>query len=475
MNQKNTSLKRNFLLSITAQAISLMVSLLLTLIVPKCIDEYQYAYWQTFVLYIGYVGGLHFGLLDGIVLRYSQYDYEELDKPRIRSQFQILLYSLGIISGILCIIGFLTDNIYARIILILIAIGILTKQLTGYNSYMFQITNRINQYAKLIFYQRVIYGILVVLLLLGHFHAFYWICIAELIGDSAAFMLTTRYNREIYFGKALPLKDAIYEWKDNVSVGIILMLANWSSMLIVGGAKMVVQWNWDALTFGKFSFAFSVSNLFLTFVTAISVVLFPTLKRMDAAQLPNLYVKIRNYVSILLFSAMLMYFPMAWVLKLYLPKYSQSLVYLAILLPMIIYSSRISLLTNNYLKAYRKERQMFIINMVSIAAAIGCYLIGGFILKDIYWILISVVFVTALKSIFSEQCVSQEIQCKFQKEYMMETILTIGFILCAMYFGLLQGFMVYLILLVIYFLVKRNVMQEIINETTKNIFRKRFR
>lgn len=469
MERKKPSLKKNFLLSLAAQAVSLSVSLLLTLIVPKCIDEYQYAYWQTFVLYIGYVGGLHFGLLDGIVLRYSQYDYDELDKPRIRSQFQILLSSLCMISLVLCVIGFTTDSINTRITLILIAIGIITKQLTGYNSYMFQITNRINQYAKLIFCQRIFYGLLVICFLAGHFHAFYWMCIAELLGDTIGFVITAKNNKEVYLGKSLSFRDAFREWKKNVSVGIILMLANWSSMLIVGGAKMVVQWNWDALVFGRFSFSFSISNLFLTFVTAISVVLFPALKRMDAAQLPALYKKIRSYVSVLLFSAMLLYFPMAWLLTLYLPKYAQSLVYLGILLPMIIYSSRISLLTNNYLKAYRKERQMLLVNVVSIAAAIICYLIGAYALKNIQMILISVVVVTAFKSIFSEKYVSEAIGYRFTKEYLTEIILTIGFILAAMNLSLSAGFLCYLAMVLLYCFANWSVILKMMKE----IFRKK--
>ena len=56
---------KNVVYSILAQIISLAVSFVLTLIVPKFIDEYQYAYWQTYVLYVGYVGILHFGILDG--------------------------------------------------------------------------------------------------------------------------------------------------------------------------------------------------------------------------------------------------------------------------------------------------------------------------------------------------------------------------------------------------------------------------
>ena len=72
-------IKKNVGLSVSAQVISLAVSFIMNLILPKFISEYQYALWQTYLLYIGYVGILHFGLLDGIVLRYSQYDYDELE------------------------------------------------------------------------------------------------------------------------------------------------------------------------------------------------------------------------------------------------------------------------------------------------------------------------------------------------------------------------------------------------------------
>lgn len=468
MNQKETSLKRNFLLSLAAQAISLSISLLLTLLVPKCIDEYQYAYWQTFVLYIGYVGGFHFGLLDGIVLRYSQFDYEDLDKPRIRSQFQVLLFSISIIALIFCMIGFETSDSNVRITIILISVGIITKQLTGYNSYMFQITNRINQYAKLIFIQRIVYGLFVIAFLLFHLHAFCWFCIAELLGDSIGFMMTAKYNKKLYLGKSLTIKETFREWKKNVSVGVILMLANWSSMLIVGGAKMFVQWNWDALTFGKFSFSFSISNLFLTFVTAISVVLFPALKRMDVSQLPDLYKKIRSYVSVLLFAALLLYFPMVWMLELYLPKYVQSMVYLGILLPMIIYSSRISLLTNNYLKAYRKECQMFMINIVSIVGAVICYALGAYVFKSIDVILLSVVVVTMIKSILSEQYVSKEIGYRFTREYMTELILVVAFILFAAKLSLLTGFLCYSVMILLYCLMNRDVLIRMVKEVSRN-------
>ena len=89
-NITQKKIAKNVFISIATQLISLAVTFVLYLIVPKLIDELQYSYWQTYVLYSANVTILHFGLIDGIVLRYSQYDFEELDKPRLRSQFYIL-------------------------------------------------------------------------------------------------------------------------------------------------------------------------------------------------------------------------------------------------------------------------------------------------------------------------------------------------------------------------------------------------
>ena len=100
--------RRNKMLSgmiavILSQAISVAVSLIMGFIVPKFIDEYQYSYWQTFLLYYGYVPILNIGLLDGFALRYSKYNYDELDKPRVRSFFRALMLWMAIVGSIICI------------------------------------------------------------------------------------------------------------------------------------------------------------------------------------------------------------------------------------------------------------------------------------------------------------------------------------------------------------------------------------
>lgn len=441
---------KNVVYSILAQIISLAVSFVLTLIVPKFIDEYQYSYWQTYVLYVGYVGVLHFGLLDGLVLRYSKYDYEELDKARLRSQFIILLIFTSIITLFTSVISLTVAGYPDKIIFALVAAGIITKNIVTYSSYMFQITNRISKYVFLIIAQRLAYGLIVVLLLILKVNDFYWYCIADLAADLVGFVIGAVFNRGLFLGRSLKLREALGELKSNVSSGIILMMANWSAMLMIGGAKMIIQWHWTELVFGKVSFAFSVSNIFLVFVSAISVVMFPSLQRIEADKLPSLYKTVRGMLSPVLFFMMIFYFIGCWILNLWLPKYSESLVYLGVLLPIIIYSSKVSLLTNNYLKVYRKEKLMLLANAISIAVGAVLFVLCAYVFDNLYALLGCVVFVITLNSVLSEIFVLRTIHVKIVKEFIIEAVMTVGFILCASFLNLWIGCAVYGGMLLVY-------------------------
>ena len=441
---------QNVILSIAVQLISLLLNFILSFLVPKFVDEYQYAYWQTYVLYVGYAGVLHFGLLDGIVLRYSQYNYDELDKERIRSQFKILFLSTGGIAvlGIILSVVFLSG--VTQTIAVFVSVGIITKNIIGYNSYSFQITNRIDKYAAFTIAQRVSYGLITVVFLSLGVNRFEFYCLAALSSDIIGIILARFFNKGLYFGKSLPSHEAYIEWKKNVSSGIILMLSNWSAMLLVDFAKMIVQWHWDELTFGKVSFSFSLSNLFLTFITAISIVLFPQLKRTEPNKLPKIYKIIRDVISPLLFVAMLAYYPGCYIMEKILPKYSQSLIYLGLLLPIIIYTSKVSLLTNNYLKAYRKEKDMMRVNVISLAFAIVSFGVSTYIFNNLNALFVCVVLSNMIKSVLSERIVSDEIRISFTKEHIIEAIMTVAFILYTNYLSRELACAAYILTLMVY-------------------------
>jgi O-antigen/teichoic acid export membrane protein len=97
---KNSFL-RNVSHSILAQIVSLVTGFTISLIVPKFISEIDYSYWQTYLLFATYIGIFHFGIFDGMYLRYGQYDNNELDKNTYIIQLNFLFFNNFVIGIIL--------------------------------------------------------------------------------------------------------------------------------------------------------------------------------------------------------------------------------------------------------------------------------------------------------------------------------------------------------------------------------------
>lgn len=449
-------ISKNLFAAISAQVLSLIVSFILGFIVPKFIDEFAYSYWQMFLLYVGYVNIFQFGLLDGFILRYSAFDYNDLDKPRTRSVYYVLLLFTSIPCVTLSVVAllFVNDATYQYVIL-LISIGIITKNLYFYTSYTFQSTNRITQYSLSVIIQRAVYVLFVVTCLVFKAHNFYYYCLAEITGDFIATLFGVFCGRELYVGKSMSFSETIQETKKCILAGMPLMVANLTSGLYIGSAKMITQWHWDEIVFGKVSFAFSLFTVFLSFTIAISVVLFPSLKRLKEEELPTLYGKIRSAISPVLFFAMLIYFPMCYILSRWLPQYAESLRYLGMLLPLMIFTAKVSLLTNNYLKVYRKEREMLIVNAVTLAVCFGGGLISAFIFNSLDLLIIVLILACVIRSIVSEMIVMKLIGQKGIVDFVIEIIMALSFVFFVRYLSLRWALIAYCCVFAIYAIINR--------------------
>lgn len=453
--------KKNIFYSIAAQIVSLSVSFITGLIVPKFIPEAQYAYWQSYVLYVGYAGVFHFGLLDGIVLRFSQYDYCNLDKRRIRSHFFCLLALETVLALGLFVATRGLSSPESRRIFFFVAIGLISKNVFSYGSFLLQITNQISKYAKLVVVHRVIYGLLIVVFLAARRYQFEYFCLADLLSDFSATVICILLCKEAYFGKALPKSDAFADVKKSFSAGIKLMIANFCSMQLIGGAKMVIQWRWGMIVFGQIAFAFSLSSLFLTFISAISVVVFPSLKRLSKDEYPSFYLGLRRISTRFLFGALMLYFPGYVILSKWLPTYMPSLECWGILLPYIVFSARVGLLTNNYLKAYRKERTMLTINIVGAASAVLLYFVISYFLGNMTLVLLIVVGAIIAISIGSEVIVSREIGISLRNDFILDIAMSAIFFVSANFVGLGYGLLLYCVSYICYLVydmfLRRNV------------------
>ena len=130
----------------------------------------------------------------------------------------------------------------------------------------------------------------------------------------------------------------------------------------------------------------------------------------------------------LLFNAVL-YYPGCVLLRLWLPKYEVSVSYLGMLLPLIIYTSKVSLLTNNYLKAYQQERTMLRINASCVAAGLALFALEAWVLNSLTAVLLLVLLSVMLRSMLSEAAVMRIIHVDLRREFVIEFALTAVFLI----------------------------------------------
>ena len=67
--KKRNSVILNIIYAIGAQALSMLLSILMALFLPKVLGIREYSYWQLFIFYISYAGFFHLGLNDGVYLK----------------------------------------------------------------------------------------------------------------------------------------------------------------------------------------------------------------------------------------------------------------------------------------------------------------------------------------------------------------------------------------------------------------------
>ena len=150
-----------------------------------------------------------------------------------------------------------------------------------------------------------------------------------------------------------------------------------------------------------------------------------------------------------------MYFPCSLILERWLPKYSESLKYLGVLLPSIIFSTKTSLLIDNYYKAYRLEKKLFLINSLSLITVIIFYFISVYIFKNIYLTLVFVDLAMFIRYIFLVFYLRKILETFFIKEYLYELLFLCVFICLSIIPNFFIGFACYAGFIIVYLFIRR--------------------
>lgn len=422
-------IRKNFIFAFLAQGISLLVSCATNLILPKVMTVTDFSYWQLFIFYSNYIPCLALGLNDGVYLRYGGMKLNELDYQSVKSQYyfgMIFQTIIGLLVGISLILFSKTAS--RKFVIILVIFYFLFFTFQNYLGYIFQAVNETNIYSKSIIIQRIVFFIMQIFLMVFAIKSAFFYIPFYIFGVACALLYLRIKIYPQFHLVHTDLNLGISEGIKSMKFGISLMIANICSMLILGIGRQIIDMKWGLIAFGKISFSLTLMNFALTFIMQIGLVLFPALRRLNASDLKNTYKKFNRKIFYMLPLMYIVYIPLQYILKLWLPQYSQSIEYLSIVLPICYFDSKMDLVGSTFFKVLNKQILLLKVNILTIIISGSFSLISAYIFNNLNMVVFSLVIAIIFRSVFADFLLNKDIGIKVSMLDFLDILYAILFI-----------------------------------------------
>lgn len=459
---------KNLSYAIIAQGISLLSSCLISLVLPKFLGLEDYAYWQLFLFYPSYSGLTLLGLHDGLYLRHGGKRYDELDQGELKAQ-QIVVLISQIFAALCCwgAIALSDMSPYRSLVLSLSVVLGLLYNITYCLRYVFTSTNltRISSFADMMNGGLFILC-MITMLFVGTDSSLPYI-IGYLICQAAVTLYVFICARKTFSAKA-DFMGIIRTCFKDVQAGLMITVSWYADRLIVGFSRMITDWHLGITVFSKLSVSFSLTNLVLQFIGQSAMVAFPMLKRLDPDGQKGKYLYIRLLLHTILPCAYLLYIPVKKILGLWLPEYSKSFMYLALTMPLCVYSSKANMLFNTFLKIERRESTLCIVNVATMVFNSILAFIGIFGSGSVEIAVCVIIFSMIARDFLFEKLMADRFGNPILGHCISEALITIGF-MAASWFLDAWSIPIVAAMLAVYLLIDRDGVSLVINETKRKI------
>lgn len=451
---------KDMLYAVGAQAVSLAASVAVSFLAPRFIGAGSYAYWQLFLFYVTYINLSRLGLIDGLYLRLGGRDYAELDHPLLACEWRLfVLFQCGAAAltfAVLCRGGLEPDR---RFVAAACCVCMVLINSNNFFSYVLQAVNRTKQYSVSVMLQNLAWFAAVGAILAFRLYTYKVLVVLYVAGHLAAGLYLAAHAKEIWRGPRCPVRATWADIKASVRCGLVLMLSVYAGNLVLGSARMIVDRALDVETFGYLSFALTLANCVLAFISRVSVVLFPALRRVTAQRQAEAYRLASELLGLVLPAVLLGELPARLLVRWWLPQYEPSLPYLAFFLPVCVLDGRMVLLCSTYFKALRREGLLLGVNLAAAAASAALALAGSVWVRNLRFIAASLLAVTAVRSIVSETMVARLLGQRALRPLLREGALVAVYLAASLCLPAYAAFGVYLLVYLVYLWTERGTVR----------------
>lgn len=366
--RKNTKTIKDIAFVALSNCSTIVSGIVVGFLIPKILSVYGYGMYKTFTLYTTYIGFFSLGIIDGIVLDYGGFNYDELNCEKFRSFFKwyVFVHLLGLTG--LVFVSIWIPNLETKFIMLSLAVDMVAVNITGYFQQISQFTQRFNEYSIRKILQSIS-NILVVLslyvLTVKEKTATYRIYIAATVAINSLLSIWYVFTyRKIVFGKSTTMHETSREVSHLIRIGFPLLFANLCATLILTLDRQFVNILFDTETYAVYAFAYNMLSLVTVATSAIAVVLYPTLKRATKESMVEKYPQLIGAILLVVYGANTLFFPLSWFVKWFLPQYESSLNIFRIIFPGLSISSAITVVMHNYYKVLGENLQYFLKSVI---------------------------------------------------------------------------------------------------------------
>lgn len=452
------SIKANVTRVFSANLLTMLSGIIIGFIVPVALSIDSYASLRTYMLYVGYIGFLHFGFIDGMYIRYGGKELDEIDKSEFKGEHNVFIISQLIFTGIFLINSLISKNV----VILLLAISILPINTGSFHKLFYQSTGEFKKYAKISYVYTLIYlflNLIFVFILKSDLFVLY--CLASLIGHIVIFcILEFNFYKEFKDIKPKYIKKILIS---NIKVGFIILIANLGIVIFNATDLWFVKLNLKTSDFAYYSFAVSMLNVIGVLISSVSMTFYNYLAK---GENKKFILKLKKYFIIIGAFTSLSYFGFAMIVNLFIKKYILSLSIIAISFAAFPYMISINGLFINLYRARKDEKKYLKVMISMVVISIIYNTIAIMIWRTTTSIAMATLFAFITWFIYS--CYDLGYLKLEKKEILYLTIITTSFLVTSNTFNWFIGGLIYLIIfIVITILLFKGEIKEILNLKNK--------
>lgn len=466
--ESNKKFTHSVLLITCTNLIRFMANIAVTLIIPNILGKSDYGNYKTYTLYITYLVIFNFGLIEGIYLKYGGQDYDNLNKEKFRTYTRFLF----VLEVIISLIVFFICNLFLegdiKIVLTFLSLNILSVEFTTYFQRISQVTSKFSKQGIFdLFYSL---SILIIVGIVYFFHiSSYKIYLTMITIMNYLILIWYIVNYwNIVKGKATGFKNEKNEILKLMSLGIPLMLANFASEFILNMDRQVVNIFFSKEDYATYAFSYNFLNVINVLIQAISLVLYPFLKKMDINNIKKNYSNSNSMMLIIVYFCLIAYFPLTKIINWLLPTYVDSIKILKIIFPISVFTSSITVIKHNYYKVLEKNNIYFVKTIIMLVISLIANFVSYFIFKTMESISIASIITMFLWYIDTEIYLIKHYKIYYLKNLVYLCLMLLIYYICVCIFSnIYMGFFIYGLL---FFLISYILFPNLIKESLKKIF-----